>query len=106
LKTYHFMDMVRKAAQVNRYIIVPGERTQRNWPLCLTCGREVEASELKNVNATSIEVWARCHGQEDFCRILFPFRIEGDPLEDERANWAIKRAMADFSPFDPTVPSK
>ena len=106
MRSRGFIEQVRQAADVNRIWLPPGSRTSRNWPLCLTCGREVEAAELKNVNQISCEIWARCHGQEDHYTVKFPFRIEGDPLEDERANWAIGRAMGDFTPFDPTVPPK
>lgn len=70
-----------------------------NFPFCESCKKSVDKADLKNVNATSVEIWVHCHGKEDYCRIEFPFRIEGDPLEDERANWAIKRAMADYVAF-------
>lgn len=105
-----FIEQVRESAHVNR-IWTPdgsleGMRTQRNWPLCLTCGREVESVELKNVNQVSCEIWASCSHrgdkdppEEDYYKIRFPFRIDGDPLEDERANIVIKRAIHDFCPF-------
>ena len=62
--------------------------------------------ELKNANNWSVELWARCHGQEDFYTVKFPFRIEGDPLQDERANDNIRIALNAFTPFDPTQPAK
>jgi hypothetical protein len=74
--------------------------------MCLTCLKDVEAAELKDFNAESCEVWARCHGAEDFMVVRFPFRLEGNPMEDERANFAIRRAMADAAFFDPRKPSK
>lgn len=102
MKTKGFIEQVRQAAKLNRELVLPeGYRTQRSWPLCLTCGREVSAVELKNVNSTSVEIWARCHGKEDYYKVVFPYRVDGDPLEDERANWAIKRALHDFCPFNP-----
>lgn len=110
-----FIDQVQEAAHENRIWMPPTDggiedlrhlRTSRNWPLCLTCGREVEAVDLKNVNATSFEVWASCSHKghknppdEDYYRVVFPFRIEGDVMADERANTFLKRAMHDFCPF-------
>ena len=57
-----------------------------NWPVCQTCFRDVEAFELKNWNASGVELWARCHGKEDWYTIKYPYRIaEGDegPVVDE-----------------------
>lgn len=107
MKHHRFLDQVQQSAAANRGLFLPdGSRTQRNWPLCLTCLKDVEAAEAKDWNQESVEVWARCHGAEDFFRVVFPFRIEGDPMEDERANFALRRAMADACLFDPTKPSK
>lgn len=105
-----FIEQVRQSARENKLWTPDGDitnmRTQRSWPLCLTCGREVEAAELKNVSQVSCEIWARCSHRgtkepaaEDWYKVRFPFRIDGDPLEDERANISIKRAMHDFCPF-------
>jgi len=96
-----FIEQMREARKVNGIYLPPGTRTSRKWPLCLTCGREVDACELKNANSTGVELWAACHGQEDYYKVTFPYRIEGDPLEDERANWHINAAMRDFCPFSP-----
>ena len=104
MRTVKFADLIREAAKVNREadVWVPeGARTMRSWPLCMTCRKEVDAAELKNFTMTSVEVWAKCHNQEDFYKVFFPFRIDGDPMEDERANWAIKRALHDGIFFDP-----
>lgn len=108
MKTKKLGDQIRQSAHVNRSIILPeGQRTYRTWPLCLTCFKEVEECSLQNVNDVSCEILAKCsHGgdkvHEDFYKVIFGFRAEGDPLTDPRANWAIKRAMHDFSPFEPT----
>src|SRR5688572_20406654 len=110
MREVKFIDQVREAAHQNR-IWTPKDplrdlRTSRNWPLCLTCGREVEAVDLKNVNATSMEIWASCSHRgemeppaEDYYRVVFPFRIEGDVLSDERTNTFLNAAMRDFCPF-------
>lgn len=102
MKQKRFEDQIRESAALHKGAVILGQRTNRSWPVCGTCRYEVEAVELKDMTATSCELWARCHGKEDHCKVRFPFRIEGDPLEDERANWAIKRAMADYTPFTTT----
>lgn len=105
-----FIEQVRQAKRVNDLWLphdpLEDMRTSRNWPLCLTCGREVEAVDLKNVNSTGIDIWASCSHRgeknppaEDYYRVTFPFRIDGDVLADERANTFLKRAMHDFCPF-------
>lgn len=115
MKSISFLDQIRKKAH-QKLIITPtdeinGPTTNSNWPRCLTCFQEVEAVHLGNVTATGCEIVAKCthlkepddasHVFEDHYKVRFPFRIEGDPLEDDRAGWAIKRAMADFCPFEP-----
>ncbi len=94
-----------KSAHVNRTLVLPsGQRTQRTWPLCLTCGREVEAAEIKNVNSKSCEIWARCHGKEDYYRVTWQVPVnstQDDILEDVNVGWAIRRAIADGTFFDP-----
>lgn len=107
MKRVAFLDQVRQSAANNRGLILSdGSRTSRNWPLCATCLKDVEAAELKDFNNDSCEIHVRCHGSECFKRVVFPFRLEGNPMEDERANWALQRAMGDFVAFDPREPSK
>jgi hypothetical protein len=111
VKEHNLADQLRKSAQVNRDIVLPsGQRTYRSWPLCLTCFKEVDSAELVNVNSVSCEILAKCTHKdtspnarvyEDYYRVKFPTRCDGDPLADERNNWAIKRAMHDFCPFNP-----
>ncbi len=115
MKGKQFSTQIRQAAEVNRIILPEGTRTQRTWPLCLTCFKEVDSADLVEVTQTSCVILSKCYhikptdpvpdGMkpfEDYYKVFFPFRIEGDPLIDERANWAIKRAMHDHCPFDPT----
>lgn len=68
--------------------------------MCFVCKGNVEACRLEHGNNTSIEIWVRCHGKEDCCRIEFPYRLRNDFLESDNANWSIKRAMADWVAFD------
>lgn len=97
-------DSIVLGNKVKKGLIVPGKSNVRNWPLCLTCGRDVEAAEIKNVNSRGCDLWARCHGQEDSVHVSWNVPIRDttkDALEDKNIGWAIKRAMADYAPFPP-----
>ncbi len=72
---------------------------QTNWPVCQTCRRDVEAVEMKNANTKGVEIWARCHGKEDWYTVTYPFPIEGDFNKDEGAMDNIRAAMRAFTPF-------
>lgn len=110
MRSKNFIDAVRQSAAVNRdwqpHDGVTDLRTSRTWPLCLTCGREVDHVEVKNVNNWGFELWASCSHREtkdppaeDYMRIKFPFRIEGDVMADDRANIILGAAMRAFTPF-------
>lgn len=79
---------------------VEGDK-KTSWPVCQTCHRDVEAVELKNQNNWSVELWARCHGKEDYYTIKYPFRLEdGDrPEQEEMKRANINAAMRTFAPF-------
>lgn len=105
MKEITLEESIRKSAHVNRSLVMPnGQRTQRNWPLCLTCGKEVDAAFIENVNNTSCEVRGVCHGKEDFFRIRWKVPVHGksteDILDDINVGWAIKRAISDACFFD------
>ena len=115
MKSKKFMTQIRQAAEVNRIILPEGTRTQRTWPLCGTCFREVDSVELVEVTHTSCVVLSKCYHlgptspvpegmrpYEDYYRVFFPFRINGDPLADGDTGWAIKRCLHDHVPFNPT----
>ncbi len=77
---------------------VEGDVRNSNWPTCQTCHRDVDSVELKNQNSWSVELWAHCHGKEDYYTIKFPFRLE-EGTGDEMRQANIMAAMRTFSPF-------
>lgn len=81
---------------------VEGDK-QTNWPVCGTCHKDVEAVELKNANSFSVELWARCHGKEDWYEVKFPYRIEGDMHKDQGAMDNVRAAMRSFTPFQSSI---
>lgn len=112
MKETNLEQSIREAAKFNRDLNLPeGQRTQRNWPMCMKCMQEVESTELVNVNNKSCEIRAICsHGQgpgheeEDFYRVNWVVPVSdlsGDILEDRNVGWAIKRAMRDAIFFRP-----
>lgn len=116
MKTKDFIRQVQESAQMerdSRLWLSPGQRTTRKWPICRTCGHEVDSVELKNVNAFTVELRATCFHDptlsnpeakehEDFFRMKFPFRVDVNHLDDERCYLAVKYAMDAFGPFEPT----
>ncbi len=76
---------------------VEGDIQTSNWPVCQHCHRDVDSVELKNENSWSVELWAHCHGKEDYYTIKFPFRLDEGGEEMRQTN--IKAAMRTFSPF-------
>ncbi len=103
MKSITLAEQLRKAAKVNRELVLPsGQRTNRTWPLCMQCLREVDSTELMNVNSKGCEIKAGCHGKEDYYKVTWELSVADsskDVLDDVNVGWAIKRAMADFCPF-------
>lgn len=73
-----------------------------NWPVCQTCRRDVEAVELKNRNTKGVELWARCHGKEDWFKIDFPYAIPDGSGEDV-VNDHVRIAMNAAKFFEPSI---
>lgn len=101
------LDAVRgKAWDSRNGLFLPrteGDLKNQNWPVCGTCHRDVDAVELKNANSFSVELWASCHGKEDWYTIKFPYRIEGDFNKDEHAMDSVRSAMRAFTPFQVSI---
>lgn len=76
-----------------------GDMRHNNWPVCKTCRQDVEAVEMRNRNTKGVEIWARCHGKEDWFQLTFPFDIP----EDDRIDDHIRLALRSFQPFDPSI---
>lgn len=98
MKTFKFLEMVKKARLSYKFAMDNGMGSA--WPVCQLCGRAVEATELKNEGSNSVEVWARCHGKEDFCKVEFPFSLDGSIEADGKLAWAVGRVFKDWMPFD------
>lgn len=103
IKDKKLIDAVRQKAWLNHNgVYVPRVEgdNRSNWPVCQTCKRDVEAVELKNQNSYGVEIWARCHGKEDWYTVKYPYRIEGD---EDAVKDHLRVAMRAFAPFSPTI---
>lgn len=98
------LEQVREKAWDNKNGIIrprtAGDVNTGGWPICGTCRREVEAVELKNQNTFGVELWARCHGKEDYYKVVYPYRIDGD---EEAVQDNIRVAMRAFAPFQTSI---
>lgn len=105
MKKVSLADQLRVAAKANREIVLPdGARTNRSWPLCMQCLREVDAVNLEDISSKGCEIRAKCHDKEEAYRVTWELSVADTSvpiLDDVNVGWAIKRAMADFSPFMP-----
>lgn len=104
MKQKKFIDEVRRASYERRNgIYRPRQMNdiRSSFPVCQKCRREVEAVEMRNFNRYSVELWARCHGEEDWYRVKFPFDIGGWDPESEVVSDHIRMAMRAFTPFSP-----
>ncbi len=61
----------------NRSLWLPQSAVRnRNWPVCMTCGRDVDAVNIVGDGTNSydnryVDVMAKCHGAEDVLRVQF-----------------------------------
>ncbi len=101
------LDAVRQTAWDRTHgLYVPRTEgdVRTNWPRCMTCGQDVEAVELKNRNTEGVELWARCHGSEDWYTVKFPYSIpETDASGEKVVNDHVRMAMRAFTPFNPSI---
>ncbi len=98
MRNKKLIEQVQERAWDNRnglYVPRTEGDIRSNWPKCGTCNREVEAVELKNQNSFGVELWARCHGKEDYYKVVYPYRITDDDMAADQ----IRVAMNAFMPF-------
>ncbi len=99
--------VIIKGAATNRGLYIPSrfvKPKERNWPICSTCGHDVDAAEIKNVNSKGCDLWAACHGSQDAVKVEWnvPIRdVSVDSIEDKNIGWCVNRAIRDWRPFDP-----
>ena len=104
MKDRKLIEEVRKRAFENRnglYVPRTEGDVKQNWPVCQTCRRDVESVELKEQNSFGVVIWARCHGKEDYYKVVYPYRI--DESDEEQLQAQIRTAMNAFLPFQTSI---
>jgi hypothetical protein len=98
------MQQVRQRAyEQHNGIYVPkveGDR-KTNWPVCMTCHRDVDSVNVEDISTNVVTVRARCHGQESVIKMEFPYAIV--QREDKETWWHVMSAINNSVFFDPSI---
>lgn len=97
-------DMIRpRAHEQHNGIYVPrveGDK-KTNWPVCMTCHRDIDSVNVEHVSNNYVDIRAKCHGQECVIRCEFPYRITC--VTDEDTWHHVQTAINEALFFDPSV---
>ena len=96
--------MVRQRAYQQRNgIYVPrveGDR-KTNWPVCMTCHRDVEGVKIEDITKNRVTVRAFCHGKEAVVVMEFPYQIL---KRTDKETWPhVMTAINNSVWFDPSI---
>lgn len=79
---------------------VEGDK-KTNWPVCMTCHRDVDSVNVEDVSHQRVDVRAGCHGEECTIRLEFPFQIT---QRDDEGTWHhVQTAINNAVFFDPSI---
>lgn len=86
---------------------IGGAHSKWTFPTCMTCLRDVDAVEVKDVSRTRFEFWAKCHNAEDFASFDIPADVAEAPdvpdAEGYTPKWQfIRQVTKGICFFDPT----
>ncbi len=93
----------KRAFEQHNGVYVPkveGDR-KTNWPVCLTCHRDVDSVNVESVGHHTVDIRATCHGEESVIKIEFPFRITN--ITDEDTWYHVQTAINTAIFFDPSI---
>ncbi len=72
-----------------------------NWPVCMTCHQDVDSVNVEDVHNDTVDIRAKCHGEECVIRLEFPFRIT---RRDDKETWHhIQTALNNATFFDKSI---
>lgn len=72
-----------------------------NWPVCLTCSRDVDSVNVEDIGHRVVTVRAKCHGEECVIKLEFPYRIT---RSDDKETWHhVMTAVNNCVFFDPSI---
>lgn len=99
-----FMRQVRQRAHEYRNgIYVPrveGDR-KTNWPVCMTCRRDVESVNVEDIGKDRVTIRATCHGKEAVVVMEFPYQIL--KRKDAETWHHVQSAINNAVWFDPSI---
>jgi len=96
---------IRQRAYENRNgVYVPrvaGDSKRANWPVCMTCHRDVDSMNVEDIGTNTVTIRANCHGKEAVMKLEFPYSIIRRKDED---TWEhVRTAISSCTFFDPSV---
>jgi hypothetical protein len=93
----------QRAFEQHNGLYVPrtyGDR-KTNWPVCMTCHRDVDSVNVEDVGHHTVTIRAKCHGAEAVIKIEFPFEITR--REDKETWHHVMTAINAATFFDPSI---
>ncbi len=79
---------------------VEGDK-KTNWPVCMTCHRDVDSVNVEDIGNHTVTIRAKCHDKEAVIKLEFPFRIT--QRRDDETWFHVQTAINNASFFDPSV---
>ena len=93
----------RRAWEQHNGLYVPrveGDR-KTNWPVCMTCHKDVDAVNVEDIHKSVVVVRAECHGEEAVVKMEFPYGII---RRDDSETWThVMTAVNNSTFFDPSI---
>lgn len=93
----------KRAFEQKNGLYVPRTEGDRktNWPVCMTCKRDVDSVNVEDIGNDTVTIRARCHDKEAIIKMEFPFRIT--QRKDEETWHHVMTAVNNATFFDPSV---
>jgi hypothetical protein len=79
---------------------VEGDR-KTNWPVCMTCNRDVDSVNVEDISKNVVTIRAKCHDKEAVIKMEFPFQIT--QRRDDDTWYHVMTAINNAVFFDPSV---
>ncbi len=93
----------QRAFEQHNGIYVPRTEGDRktNWPVCMTCHRDVDSVNVEDINKSVVTIRAKCHNEESVIKLEFPFAILN--REDKETWHHVMTAINACLFFDPSI---
>ncbi len=78
-----------------------GDRKRVQWPVCMTCRRDVDSVNVEDIHKNIVVIRATCHGKEAVIRMEFPYQIL--KRQDSETWQHVMTAINSATFFDPSI---